>query len=50
MKIDKRNYSDIVYVLNNGIEQLITGDATKEDKRAIEKARKLISKLGYKPL
>ena len=50
MKIDKRNYADLVVVLNNGIENILSGEPDSNDKRAVKKAQNLIEKMGYKPV
>jgi hypothetical protein len=53
MKIDKRNYHDIAFVLNCGISYLLENDfedTRKQDRIAISKAQKLVSKLGLKPI
>ncbi len=48
MKIDKRNYGDIAYILNSGIKYIGSGEPEGIDKRAVKKAVKLIEKMGYK--
>ena len=48
MTIKRFDYRKLVLVLNNGIEQIMTGEPDEEQVRAVEYARKLVEELGYK--
>lgn len=50
LKIDPTKAKALVYVLNNGTDQILSSDMTQADeKKMVEVARKFIKLLGYNP-